>query len=170
MSDQKSNQNNARYYIPRFSSLRRLWLAGQVVFFVSMMATFVVNSVKSTYVVAALIALPWVAGTWVPFTLISQDIRRAHDGTLGIAGMSESKDLAASVVGIHNTAICAPQIIAALASGLVFHLFRSQVEVPGQGMEVWLLRAGGLSAFAAIWFIRKIPEENQFYDSQRESP
>lgn len=128
-----------------------------------MMSTFIFDSLESAYVLAALTGIPWAAGTWIPFTLISRDIRRAHGDVLGAVEGGEAEDLAATVVGIHNAAISAPQIAAALGSSLLFFLVGSQgSREAGQsnGLEVWLLRAGGLSALAGAWLIKKLPEES----------
>ncbi|KAF3765268.1 hypothetical protein M406DRAFT_37131 [Cryphonectria parasitica EP155] len=144
-----------------FGSLRRIWLACQIIFCIGMMSTFIFDSLESAYVLAALTGIPWAAGTWIPFTLISQDIRRAHGDMLGAVDGDDAEDLAATVVGIHNAAISAPQIAAALGSSLLFLLVSSQgPHGAGQnnGLEVWLLRAGGLSALAGAWLIKKLPE------------
>lgn len=146
-----------------FGSLRHIWLACQMIFSIGMMSTFIFDSLESVYILVALMGIPWAAGTWIPFTLISQDIRRAHGDLLGSVDGGEAKDLAATVVGIHNAAISAPQIAAGLGSSLLFHLVSPQGSSgAGQsdGLEVWLLRAGGLLALAGAWLINKLPQDS----------
>jgi solute carrier family 45 protein 1/2/4 len=127
-----------------------------------MMSTFIPNSVESGWVLVALAGIPWAVGTWILFTLISQDIFRLRgEAVLGIVDQDDCQNVAATVMVLHNAAISAPQIVAALGSSLVFLLAGSSkadvVVEHGNGLEVWLLRAGGLSALAAAWLMRKLP-------------
>lgn len=147
-------------------SLRRTWLACQIIFSMGMLSTFFFDSLGSAYVLVALMGIPWAAGTWIPFTLLSQDLHRAHVRHLqvGEAGGGQveaeteaEEDVAATVIGLHNAAISAPQMAAALGSSLLFYLVGSP---ESKGVEVWLLRAGGLSALAGAWLIKQVPEES----------
>lgn len=61
----------------------------------------------------------------------------------------DQQDQAGAIMGLHNSAISAPQIIAALASGIIFWL------VPKDGLG-WVMRFGGCSTLAAAWFSSKM--------------
>lgn len=153
----KQWQQNRYFLSAQWLSLRRIWLICQIIFFICMMSTFVVDSVRSAYVLVALTGIPWAAGTWIPFTLISQDIRKSLSET---GDGDEDNALAATVVGLHNSAINAPQIAAAVGSSFLFLFLGSQnadSAQDGAGLEVWLLRAGGASALVAAWIIRGLP-------------
>jgi len=127
-----------------------------------MIFTFFIDRVISAYVLVAVVGLPWAAGTWIPMTLISQDIRDSRENMLQEAeGDDEGEELAAMVIGAHNSAISAPQIVAALGSSLLFFIVGSgKGDAVRDGLEVWLLRVGGLSALGAAWFIKKLPKES----------
>ena len=91
--------------------------------------------------------------SWIPFTLISEDIRRQME-----LRVLRSVN-AATVVAIHNMAIAAPQILAAMSGTLLFSLARDgAADSDGNNLEVWLLRVGGISTLGAMWFARSLPE------------
>ena len=143
-------------------SLRGIWTVSQIIFCACMTSTFFVNSVDSAYVLVAVLGLPWAVGTWIPFTLVSQDLQRQHGGYAGVGSGEDHRDLVATVVGIHNSAISAPQIVAAIGSWFFFLVANSSGAATGSsGIEVWLLRASGIAGLVAAWIINGLPEETE---------
>lgn len=156
-------QRDTCYSMRRFCSLRRTWLTCQIIFGICMMSTFFIDRVLSAYALVAAIGLPWAAGTWIPITLIAKELRSSREDMLPReeGDDEEKEDLAAMVIGAHNSAISAPQILAGLGSSLLFFIAGSgKGDAVRDGLEVWLLRAGGLSALGAAWFIKKLPKES----------
>ena len=145
----------------KFLSLRAVWLAGQVLFFLCMMTTFWIDNIVSAYTVVAIVGVSWVADTWIPFTLISQEVCFSQENlTEYVEDRNDCKDLTATAIGLHNAATNFPQIIAAIASSILFHYSNhEEIDLSGKGVgvEVWLLRAGGLSALVGAWCVWKVP-------------
>lgn len=104
----------------------------------------------------AAMGIAFAGSAWIPFTIISKEIRRPKE-----AGLQDAQDdIAATVVGIHNMAIAAPQIVAVFGSSLVFFVAQYEGDkLEGGGMEVWLLRSGIFSTLAAACVIKTLPED-----------
>ena len=64
-------------------------------------------------------------------------------------------DQAAAIMGIHNMAIAAPQIIAALTCSCLLHLFKVFNVEDGLG---WVLRAAGTAALGAACMTSKLKD------------
>jgi hypothetical protein len=164
LAEPSRTRKSSHDYVHRSCSLRRTWTVCQIILCACMMLTFFVDSVVTAYFLVALVGLPWAAGTWIPITLISTDIRRAQDEMLRNAeiGCLAEEDLAATIIGLHNFAISAPQVVAGLCGSLLFSLAAShKAGEDVDGLEVWLLRFGGLAALAAAWLTNELPEEER---------
>lgn len=68
----------------------------------------------------------------------------------------ESADQAGVLLGIHNVAISAPQVIATLVSSAMFHALQKPRGTPGDDSVGWVLRMGGLCALGAAWCTRYV--------------
>ena len=73
-------------------------------------------------------------------------------------GRDKVEDQAGVVLGLHNVAVSAPQIIATVISSLIFHLAQRERGVAGDDSVGWVLRFGGVAALAAAWRTLKILE------------
>lgn len=102
-------------------------------------------------ILTAIVGISWAFAIWVPFAMIGCEIaarqeRNANvmEGEIGPA----QQDQAGAIMGLHNTAISLPQIIAALLSSIIFWIAKSFGSEDGIG---WVLRAGGCAALVASW-------------------
>nr|POE78439.1 general alpha-glucoside permease [Quercus suber] len=155
-------------------TLRRTWLLSLILFFILMWLTFIAQTVTSATVLVALIGVPWSVTCWAPFALIAEEISKRDsirrglirppptaEGELLARGedISEGADQAGTVLGIHNVAIAAPQVIATLVSSGIFKALQKSRGTPGDNSVAWVLRFGGCAALFAAWWCRKISEQ-----------
>ncbi|KAH9811719.1 MFS/sugar transport protein [Teratosphaeria destructans] len=156
-------------------TLRRAWLLSHVLFFALCWCTFFVRDVLTATVLVALIGIPWAMTNWAPFALIAAEISKrdsirrglidpppTRDGQLLAAGedTADGSDQAGVVLGIHNVAIAAPQVIATLVSSAIFKALQKDRGVPGDNSVAWVLRFGGLCALVAAWMTTRVGEES----------
>jgi solute carrier family 45 protein 1/2/4 len=71
----------------------------------------------------------------------------------------ESADQAGVILGIHNMAIAAPQIIATVSSSIIFRIFQKPRGVPGDHSIAIVLALGGITVFISAFFIHRIRDE-----------
>lgn len=112
---------------------------------------------------------------WAPFALIAADIAERRDkarvpplhngedgvGEMGEGEEKEEEDQAGVLLGIHNVAIAAPQVISTLVSSVIFRALQRPRNVPGDNSVAWALRFGGLAALGAAWLVRGVRENGQ---------
>ncbi|KAJ6264046.1 General alpha-glucoside permease [Drechslerella dactyloides] len=167
-------------------TLRRLWCFSHVIFAASMWSTFFV---KDTWGATALIAacgIPWAVTLWAPFALISADISKrdaikrgflrssvSTTGGIGeIGGEEDYVDQAGIILGLHNFAIAAPQVIATVMSSLIFKLLQKPRGSTDDTSMAWVMRFGGLAAvLAAVMTVRldeEVDEGLEFVDSDED--
>lgn len=159
-------------------TLRRAWLLSHLVFTVLMFSTFAVKDANAAVVLIGLIGMPWAMSNWAPFALISAEmskrdaIRRgkrpppptaegrllAESGPGHKADEDEAEDQAGVILGIHNVAIAAPQVVATLLSSLIFRFLQKPRGTPGDDSVAWVLRFGGLCALGAAWATSRVQE------------
>ncbi|KAK3112881.1 hypothetical protein LTR53_010356, partial [Teratosphaeriaceae sp. CCFEE 6253] len=155
----------------RWLTLRRAWMLSHWLFAALMFATFFVRSVAGATVLVGLIGIPWAMTNWAPFALIAEEISKrdairrgalppppTRDGQLLAEGedASEGADQAGVVLGIHNVAIAAPQVIATLVSSGIFAALQKGRGVPGDESVAWVLRFGGVAGVVAGWLTRRV--------------
>lgn len=156
-------------------TLRRLWLLSHLCFAICMISTFFIRSVPAATILVGIIGLPWAVTQWAPFALISAEISKrdairrgairpppTRDGQLLAQGEDDSQgaDQAGVVLGIHNVAISAPQVIATLISSAIFSALQKPRGTPGDESVAWTLRFAALCALAAAWLTRFVGEED----------
>lgn len=156
-------------------TLRRAWLLSHLLFFLlTWLTLFVGHSVPLATTLVALIGIPWAMTNWAPFALIAADIAERrdrahvpslHNGEDGAGemreGEGEKEDQAGVLLGIHNVAIAAPQVISTLVSSVIFRALQRPRNVPGDDSVAWALRFGGLAALGAAWLVRGVREDGQ---------
>ena len=99
---------------------------------------------------------------WAPFALIATEISRRNDNTTGVDDDDASETPQAGVVlGIHNVAIAAPQVIATLVSSAIFRALQKPRGSVGDESVAWVLRFGGLCALVAAWLTLRVKEESE---------
>lgn len=65
------------------------------------------------------------------------------------------------ILGIHNMAIAAPQIIATVASSVIFKFFQKPRGTPGDHSIAIVLALGGFTVLASAWLIHTIKEDTE---------
>ncbi|KAL1839033.1 hypothetical protein VTJ49DRAFT_1933 [Mycothermus thermophilus] len=71
----------------------------------------------------------------------------------------DGADQAGVILGIHNMAIAAPQIIATVISSIIFKFFQKPRGVPGDHSIAIVLALGGLTVLASVFFIYRIRDD-----------
>lgn len=74
-------------------------------------------------------------------------------------GSEDEADQAGVILGIHNMAIAAPQIIATIGSSLIFKIFQKPRGTPGDHSIAIVMAIGGVAVGASAWFIHLIKDE-----------
>ena len=81
------------------------------------------------------------------------DLQHEHGGD------DADGDQAGVILGIHNMAIAAPQIIATVASSIIFRFFQKPRGVPGDHSIAIVLALGGITVFISAFFIHRIRDD-----------
>jgi len=158
----------------RWLTLRRAWLLSHLMFTLCTWLTFLPQTTTSATVLVSLVGIPWALTNWAPFALIAAEISKrdairrgtlppppTREGELLAHGedVSEGADQAGVVLGIHNVAVAAPQVVATLVSSAIFKALQKPRGSVGDESVAWVLRFGGLSTLVAAWLTRRIGEE-----------
>ncbi|KXX75556.1 General alpha-glucoside permease [Madurella mycetomatis] len=174
--------------IPGFT-LRRAWMFAQILFTICMLCTVFVRTVAAATALIGLVGITWALTLWAPWAIISaeisqrEEIRRARfaaeralspsRGVASLDGYSsdenrqdrdledeeESSDQAGVILGIHNMAIAAPQIIATVSSSIIFKIFQKPRGSPGDHSIAIVLALGGITVLISAFFIHRIRDE-----------
>ena len=112
---------------------------------------------------------------WAPFALISADISKRRDALERVRKASaidtadnandrnsstdDAEDQAGVVLGLHNVAVSAPQIVSTLISSLIFKIAQRDRGAAGDESIAWVLRLGGVAALVAAYMTSRIKEE-----------
>lgn len=174
--------------IPGFT-LRRAWMYSQILFFGAMFCTVFVRTVEVATVLIGLVGITWALTLWAPWAIISAEIshrdalirarrqrnpspsRVTSGNTPSLDGYSdqdrdvdsqadaEETDQAGVILGIHNMAIAAPQIIATVASSILFRIFQKPRGTPGDHSIAIVMALGGIAVLVSAWFIHRIRDE-----------
>lgn len=155
-------------------TLKRAWLLSHLMFALLTWLTFLAHNTTVATILTGLIGIPWAMTMWAPFALIAAEISkrdnirrglirppRTRDGELLARGedTSQGADQAGVVLGIHNVAIAAPQVVATLVSSAIFKALQKPRGQPGDESVAWVLRFGGIMALIAAWLTRRVAEE-----------
>ncbi|KAK3379731.1 major facilitator superfamily domain-containing protein [Lasiosphaeria ovina] len=173
--------------IPGFT-LRRAWMFSQMLFTGSMLCTVFVRTVAAATVLIGLVGITWALTLWAPWAIISAEISRRDELRRGqrqqspspsrehIASLDgyssdenrehevggageEEEDQAGVILGIHNMAIAAPQIIATVVSSIIFRIFQKPRGTPGDHSMAIVMALGGLTVMISAWFIHLIRDD-----------
>ncbi len=88
----------------------------------------------------------------------SSDEHLAQHAVAG-ADDEEGPDQAGVILGIHNMAIASPQIIATVASSIIFKFLQKPRGEPGDHSIAVVLALGGISVFISAFFIHRISDD-----------
>lgn len=173
--------------IPGFT-LRRAWMFSQILFFACMTCTVFVRTVAAATALIGLVGITWALTLWAPWAIISAEISRreearraqrqrnlspdrAHIASLDGYSSDENRDQdlnsddeddadqAGVILGIHNMAIAAPQIIATVVSSIIFRFFQKPRGTPGDHSIAVVLALGGISVLISAFFIHRIKDD-----------
>lgn len=159
-----------RLVIP-WLTLRRAWTISLLMMAGCLFSTlFIPNATVATFVVA-IAGVPWSLTIWAPFAIISAEIskrdalRRAQALNL-TAGRSDDAlsrgdngDQAGIILGIHNVAIAAPQVIATLGSSIIFRLLQKPRGSPKDWSMPVVLATGGIFMIIAAGIASRLAED-----------
>lgn len=135
-----------------FISKRTLWAISHAIFSLAMLGTFAVHSALGTVILFSTIGISWAISCQMPYSLIGDELVRLHREETQLA------DSQGVIHGIHNMAICLPQIVAMLAMGVMWTAFDSVA-------VAWVLRLSGLSALLAMGFTMRLERDEHVQDA-----
>lgn len=142
----------------RWLTLRRAWMLSQLLIAFCMLMTFFITNTTAATILTATIGLPWALSLWAPFALISAEISK-RDAEARHSRAPPPEDQAGVILGLHNVAISAPQILATLVSSGIFKATQKPRGSAGDDSVGWVLRFGGCAALIAAFFTWRIKEE-----------
>jgi solute carrier family 45 protein 1/2/4 len=161
--------------IPGFT-LKRAWLGSLLLFSGAMFCTVLVRTVTAATVLIGLVGITWAMTLWAPWAIISAEIshrdaaRRAQksnssprastDATASAAEEEDEEDQAGVILGIHNMAIAAPQIIATVGSSIIFKIWQKPRGTPGDRSISVVLALGGICVLVACYYVLQIQEDS----------
>jgi solute carrier family 45 protein 1/2/4 len=160
-------------------TLRRAWLLSHICTALLFWSTFFVSTTTGATFIVALLGIPWAVTCWAPFALIAAEISQRHHnlrsepedgerehseqelGETVHGGHAYECPQAGVVLGIHNVAIAAPQVIATLVSWAIFRQMEKPRGSVGDESVAWVLRFGGVCALVAACLTRRVKEEKE---------
>lgn len=156
----------SRLQIP-WLTLRRTWLLSHVLFSGCMFSTLFVNSYQAGSVAIGLVGITWAVSQWIPFALISGEVSQIdaecrerpagqQDAEEGVG--RENHAQAGIVLGLHNVAVSAPQILSSLICSAIFKAAQKPRGEPWDDSVGWVLRFGGCAAIGAAWLTSRLSE------------
>jgi solute carrier family 45, member 1/2/4 len=182
--DSTSSFHSNRSYTTRFSrfldvlvipglTLRRAWLCSHLIFASCMFSTLIVRSVAAATALIGIVGISWALTLWAPFAIISAEVskrdalRRARQSQSRVQNRTDDpessldvkEDQAGVILGIHNMAIAAPQILATIGSSIIFKFLQKPRGTPGDRSIAVVLAAGGISTLVAAWLTSRIKDE-----------
>ncbi len=161
-----------RIQIPGLT-LRRAWLLAQLLFSACMLSTFFISTSVAASIMTSIVGISWSLTIWAPFALISGEIaerdearRRRHrqkltsgnENDLEASEEEEEEDKAGIILGLHNVAVSAPQVVATMICSLVFKALQKERSEPGDTSVGWTLRFGGLVTLIAAFITWRMAE------------
>lgn len=179
-NEKKAKSWLAYLVIPGFT-LRRAWMLSLLLFSGSMFCTVLVRSVAAATFLIGLVGITWALTLWAPWAIISAEISnrdaqirarkqaaRLARGENGDAASDaqdeedeeeEEVDQAGVILGIHNMAIAAPQIIATVGSSIIFRFLQKPRGTPGDHSIAVVMALGGVTVLLAAYYVHKIQDE-----------
>ena len=113
-----------------------------------MLLTFFAHTVLAGTALVALLGTSWALTLWAPYAIISEEITALAEEEGGSPERGDAGRTVGSVMGLHNVAIAAPQVLAALMCSGVFKVLGVLGVEDALG---WILRSAGVAMLGAIW-------------------
>ncbi|KAL8855168.1 MAG: hypothetical protein Q9221_000074 [Calogaya cf. arnoldii] len=137
-------------------TLRRAWILAHLLFALCMALTFFITTPFAATILAGVVGLAWALTIWAPYALISAEISK-HDIQARKTGRVND-DQAGVVLGLHNVAISAPQMVATLVSSVIFRIAQKGRGEPDDDSVGWVMRFGGIAALVAAYMTSRLRE------------
>jgi len=162
-----------RLRIPGFT-LKRAWFGSLVLYAAAMLCTVLVRSVEAATALIGLVGITWAMTLWAPWAIISAEISRrdaliraqknrssngASEASSDASAEDEETDQAGVILGIHNMAIAAPQMIATISSSIIFKIWQKPRGTPGDHSLAIVLALGGICVLVASFFVAQIKDD-----------
>jgi solute carrier family 45, member 1/2/4 len=125
------------------------WAICETLFALCMLATFFVKSWVGISVLIAYSGVSWAMAQWAPFAIIGEALSTLP-GT-----ENSTEDFKGTILGLHNVAISAPQVPAALVSSGILWIAQ---EFGNQDGGVWVLRGGACVTLYAAYLASRLDE------------
>lgn len=142
--------------------ISQAWTCAHIFFALAMFATMMVTSPAAATFLVASVGLSWALTHWAPFAIIGHELATRQPFSTSANGFPDDETStfavevqAGAIMGLHNVAISAPQILAALACSAIFGLAKSFGSQDGTG---WVLRAGGCAALCAAYLTSRFDD------------
>ena len=123
--------------------ISQAWTCAHILFALAMFATIMVTSPAAATLLVSSVGLSWALNHWAPYAIIGHELAtsqsfNASANSIPNDEMSTSavEVEAGAIMGLHNVAISAPQIIAALACSAIFGLAKALGSQDGTGWFV----------------------------------
>jgi solute carrier family 45 protein 1/2/4 len=164
----------------RHVTLVNIWAGSSWFFAALMFSTLFLTTVPASFVVIALVGICFAVSCWVPYALVCEMILELEHG--GPDAAAEGKRVAsralteceplmgrsarqrpsgATILGIHNLAIVAPQLVTSVLAAIIFKVVDATTapEVPKAERRdvVYVFALGGLSAVVAGILAKRVP-------------
>lgn len=142
-------------------TLRRAWLLSHCIFAACMFSTLLVRSIGGATAIIGIVGISWALTLWAPFAIISAEVskRDALRRSRRITTKESEEDQAGVILGIHNMAIAAPQILATVGSSIIFRFLQKPRGVAGDRSISVVLACGGVSTLVAAFLTARIKDE-----------
>ncbi|KAJ8116296.1 hypothetical protein OPT61_g2243 [Boeremia exigua] len=138
-------------------SWERIWQAAHALFTAVMCLTFLIHSLSGAMVMMSLLGVAWAVTSSVPYILVNTEMSLIEDISPIMYTSLENHSPGpacdrrvriAYCMGIHNTAISLPQVLAALICGVMYKIFETFGSKDG---PVWAFRLSAItSGYAAL--------------------
>ncbi|TAQ86881.1 hypothetical protein B7494_g4774 [Chlorociboria aeruginascens] len=134
-----------RFQVPR-TTVTRAWTISLLFFALAMFSTVFVTALPGAMVIIALVGLSWAMTLWAPYAIIGTEIMARPDVENSYTAKASASADAGVILSLHNMAISAPQIVAAMLCAAVFGIANA---LGSRDVVGWALRVGGLAGLGA---------------------
>lgn len=158
-------------------SIRRMWIVSQGILGLCLLSTLIISSSTGTIALFSVVGFSWASSSWIPFALLGVEISCYNPSPIEAANLiqtldemdgekqgegededSVGEDISGLVYGLHNFAICLPQMLMSLAIGIQSLISQSTDEADEKVNTVYVLRIGGCFALIAMYLARGIKD------------
>src|SRR4051794_14116473 len=148
--------HNTRSNWRRFMDMRWIWASAHILFAIFMISTiFVTSSTAGTLIVAGP-GISWAVTLWAPFAIIGTELSESRRDLEKESRDGSYDTNTAAIMGLHNVAISAPQIIAATLSSFIFWVAHETGTEAGMR---WVFGFCGGAALVAGYLTSRLDDE-----------